>query len=136
MKTIPALNAALNANETSSAELTADCLAHINDPAGEGARTCLAAFDDSAMREAEVIRPRHQVNAERAACPQRSPAEGPSAAHKPNPTARAANPFAIGSSQQQPGHTRERTLTAAKQPIPQPRGRTHLCSPNVPKTKA
>ncbi len=66
MKTIPALNAALNANETSSAELTADCLAHINDPAGEGARTFLAAFDDSAMREAEIADRRLEVGSQTA----------------------------------------------------------------------
>ena len=64
MKTIASLNAALNAKEITSTQLTAACLEKIHDPAGEGARTFLASFDDSAMQEAEIADRRLEVGSQ------------------------------------------------------------------------
>ena len=55
MKSIAQLNAAMAAGETTATALLEECLARIQDPAGEGSRTFLKVYEARARAEAEAI---------------------------------------------------------------------------------
>ena len=55
LKSIGALSAAMTAGETTAVDLLDDCLARINDPAGEGSRAFLKVYQDRARAEADAV---------------------------------------------------------------------------------